>query len=138
MTKQKLHALIDKFLKERKKSTGGYAPVSQEEIDTLCNIVQSLIELKYQPDPDGDVPVEFTIVDRTQYERLGYGPIPYIDKANTEKEQLLAVELAHMNMDIANEAFRRTMQHYLWRRKGLFPIVENITQNKTTKKGRSK
>lgn len=115
--KEKLHKLIDKFLQEKKKSTGGYAPVSQEEIDMLFIIISDIIALKYQEDPDGDVPVEFALVDRNQYERLHYLPVPYFHKADTEKKQLLALELAHMNVEVANSAFSRAISCFLYNRK---------------------
>jgi len=48
---EKIIADVKKFVKDYKiPATGGYAPVTDEELDQIDNIVNSLIEMKYEQD----------------------------------------------------------------------------------------
>ena len=80
MTKKRLLARIDAFLKERKKSDGGYAPVTDDEMGQLRTIIDGLIALKYEEDPDGDHPVDVILTDRTRFERPMHLPVRYAHK----------------------------------------------------------
>ncbi|KWT98056.1 MULTISPECIES: hypothetical protein [unclassified Variovorax] len=79
-TKATLLRRIDAFLKTKKKSDGGFAPVDPKEMEDLYAIVRGLIEVKYEEDPDGDVPVEVILTDRTRFERPLHFPVQYAHK----------------------------------------------------------
>jgi len=59
-----LQKTIDKFLKERRKSDEGWAVVEDEDIEQLYSIISKLIQLKCEPDLDGDYPIECDLINR--------------------------------------------------------------------------
>lgn len=101
--KEKLLERISKFLEERKESDcDGWAPVAFEEMKDLCGIVEDMIRMKWEADADGDVPVEFDLVDRTRFERSHFRPQPYEHKAETldAKDDCLDIALLNMHMAV--------------------------------------
>lgn len=71
---------LEAFLcpQEKRKSTGGYAPVEDGDMNDLAQILRMLIERKWETDPDGDRPVDWELIDRTKYEPMPYRrQIPY-------------------------------------------------------------
>lgn len=58
-------------------SDGGYAPVGQESLDELHALIMILIEARWETDEDGDLPVEFRLVNRNTFQRLHFQPVPY-------------------------------------------------------------
>ncbi len=101
-----LDGLIDRFLEDHRESEGGYAKITSEDISLLREIVQWLIELKCDSDPDGDLPIEFEVVNRRTHERMYYGQVPYRESYDPEDEQeripfMEMVRVLQMNLNIA-------------------------------------
>ena len=101
-----LDGLIDHFLGDHRESKGGYAEITHEDIKELHEIVRELIELKCDRDPDGDLPIEFEIVNRRTHERMNYGQVPYRESYDPEDEQeripfMEMVRVLQMNLNIA-------------------------------------
>lgn len=102
--------------KTKKASDGGYAPVEPKELDELRDIIDALIELKYESDVDGDRPVEVMLVDRTRYERPFVLPIPYTHSKRPEdgKSELELLQTAaenHMTIaKVASDAAERDLR----------------------------
>lgn len=104
-----LFKLISDWAIDQKVSEGSYAPVDPKEIVALNEIILKLLELKYQRDPDGDLPVEWTLVDRTHFYHpfLFYSRMKYPHNARNDEgkydiaklEEGLDVRL--MNLSIA-------------------------------------
>lgn len=71
----------DRFLrwlsKPRIKSEGGYAPVDRESLFELDALISLLIKARWEGDEDGDLPIEYTLVNRTTHHRLHFRPVPY-------------------------------------------------------------
>lgn len=88
MTRATLNKRIDAFLKDQKKSTGGYAPVDPTEIDALHVILNELLALKYQKDPDGDLPVRASLTDLTRYQAPYFPSIPHVHERKNGKSPL--------------------------------------------------
>lgn len=85
---KRLEKKIDKWLAERRKSEGGgWAAITDADINGLYEIIYSLVEAKCQKDADGDTPIQVKIIDRTRYESMHYRPIPYIHEAKTDDQQ---------------------------------------------------
>lgn len=62
-----LDGIIDKFLSERIEAVwDGFAPVSNEHLNELSDIICRLVILKWAPDVDGDYPVTFRLADRNK------------------------------------------------------------------------
>jgi hypothetical protein len=74
-----LNNLLDAFLADRSKSRGGYAPVDQHDGQKLADIFRLILELKYDRDPDGALPIELDIVDRTRFQRMHFFKLQNID-----------------------------------------------------------
>lgn len=112
-----LIAALEKFLATRSKSSGGYAPVADKDIEDLNRIVRLLIEKKYEPDPDGDLPVTFRFIDRTKYQGSHFLLIPHLHSASNEatpdaQAAFRAIEAAHVNLQMAQDQLRQTMHDF--------------------------
>jgi len=99
-----LDGLIDRFLEDHRESDGGYAKVTTEDIHLLYEIVRELIAFKCEEDPDGDLPIEFEIVNRRTHEPMHYGQVPYRDGIDGCREPIPFMEMMRilqMNLSIA-------------------------------------
>jgi hypothetical protein len=102
---------ICEFVKDYKKSDGGYAPVDQNELAELYEIIDMIIKMKYQPDPDGDLPLRCTIQDRTRFMKIPF--TEYIEyESSLERASALlrlsnwASNLAHGDIEEINREKR--------------------------------
>ena len=106
--KVKFGKLVGKFLEHRSESDGGWAPVGDNDIDDLRAIVDMLIQAKYEQDPDGDIPIDIKILDRTKYESSYYFPILYSHRDYDDEElQYRILEDLAFNASAASEALSR-------------------------------
>lgn len=94
--KTEVYSLLDRFLEERRLSEGGWAPVSDEDKWALTQLLNELIRLKFQRDPDGDLPVQFKLIDRNVYRASAYRSVPY-----EHKDPVGAFRAAFTNLRIA-------------------------------------
>lgn len=97
-----LEQKIDKFLSEKRLSHGGYSEVTKDDMVQLRNIIDDLLEIKWQRDPDGDLPVEFTVMDKTTYRIPDYWPIRHYRSDNTDKELFESLRIAGYNLSLAH------------------------------------
>jgi len=109
----KLTARITAFLAQGKTpSDGGFAAVTTDELEELNGIIGDLIAAKYAVDPDGDLPVEFQLTDRTRYERPFNVVIPYSHKPYANySEQELNLFIADRYQTLANYGAERASRH---------------------------
>ena len=99
-----LQTMIDKFLSERRHSAGGWAEVQLQDVKDLCAILSELIKRKFEADPDGDLPIEYTIVDRTRFDRMRFEPVPYHHKAQNLEEKQTILDAHMYNLNVAHIA----------------------------------
>lgn len=92
---------IDAFLEVRRKSTGGWAEVTDEDMAQLSGVIEALIEAKFETDPDGDLPVEFGLTNRNTEMRSHFVSVPYEHKGEFDKH----FSRTELNFDIACSAF---------------------------------
>jgi hypothetical protein len=112
MNKATLNRRIEAFLKNKKESNGGYAPVEPKEVEDLYAIVHALIGLKYETDPDGDLPIHVILTDRTRYERPLALPIRHTHKPVDGLSELeLHQDAAEMHAIYAKAATASVQQH---------------------------
>lgn len=99
-----LQKVVSDFLaKGVKVDDSGWAPVSSEDRHALGAIIEMLIELKWQKDADGDLPMEFTLTDRTRSPGNHFYELPYWhDIKNWNR----VWELVVMNVSIASDDLR--------------------------------
>jgi hypothetical protein len=113
--KKNLKDLINSFLSEPRKSSGGYAPVTEADMHDLHNIIGQLINEKWEDDPDGDSPIDYKLIDRTKYEPDHFYTLPYVNGPNSDLENYL--DLALTNMKIAIEKADIAMKFKRWDKK---------------------
>ena len=100
--KQELHDMLEKFLSTQSKSDGGWAAVSYEDMENLYDIFHKIIEMKYEVDADGDVPVQVKLVDRTKFQKLPYLPLPLMGGYPKSAEEFQdALRYASSNLSMA-------------------------------------
>lgn len=101
MDDKRLNDCLWKFLETRRKSDGDYAPVTDEDMLHLENILHRLVELKCEADPDGDRPIEWILVNRRTHERLYLRPIRYTHQNALEalKDALRNAAMAHARLE---------------------------------------
>jgi hypothetical protein len=104
--KERVLANIELYLSERRESVrGGWAQITKGDMELLDKIIRGLVAAKCCKDADGDVPVEWTLVNRRTHERLGFIPVPYdfCDATPTSDEKLAneAKDLHHYNLRVA-------------------------------------
>jgi len=100
--------MLEAFLKKKSESqNGGFAKVSEGEIEDLYKIILRILELKYEKDADGDIPVDFRLVDRTRFEPLHYIPVPYEHQAKNDKERMDILSTLNLNLLIASQGIDR-------------------------------
>ena len=131
MKHAKIHRLVDAFLtkKVRIKNGGGWAPVTEEEMLQLVDILDQLVTAKYQKDSDGDLPVEFVLIDRNTCQRMDFRTMPYMPKAKeadyTAQDiylEALRFEIAQYNLDLATSYLRESLRP-------VNKMVRDFTQN---------
>lgn len=59
-----LETQIKQFLSEHRKSDGGWAQITKNDITDLYKVIETLIKLKCDSDSDGDYPIEAQLVNR--------------------------------------------------------------------------
>lgn len=104
---QKLAKKIEAYLATRVKSQNGdWAEVTDKDLNTLYEIISGLIHAKYAPDADGDIPIEFRLIDRTKTRRLNYRPVPYDLPGRgelTPEQEAEVMEVLLFNLGIATQ-----------------------------------
>lgn len=110
--KEELDSKITAFLKDKRKSkSGGWAEVTDSDIADLSDIINDIIGLKFERDCDGDLPVEYCLVDRNKYYNIPYVYVPYErdgDTVNGNFERYF--ESTRLNWEIANSAFNQALR----------------------------
>lgn len=109
----KVEKALNKFLAERRISDGGYAPVTDEDMKQLDDLMYELVQAKCGADPDGDRPIECTLVNRKTHERLHYFPIPYGHKLKNFEAMRNRISLLMTNLDMAQEAVSKMMRGFM-------------------------
>ncbi|MHC4188403.1 MAG: hypothetical protein ACYSUB_01800 [Planctomycetota bacterium] len=100
-----LDSLINRFLDDRRKSDGsGWACITSEDMDTLREIIHELIELKCEPDADGDYPIEFKLINRRTHERMCYRPLPYRRQQNDTVSHAELMRILTANLRLAADS----------------------------------
>lgn len=84
-----------------------YAPVTQDDIDSLYDIVLLLLESKYKPDGDGDYPIDFTCRDKNKYKWIVH---PIFNQLDIEAKPLdIITTLSSMIKDISQKLERESI-----------------------------
>lgn len=84
MIPEDLQKKIETFLGEKRLCDRGYAKPTADDIQLLNQIVCDLIEEKFEPDYDGDLPILFHLVDLTEFERPRWVLIRRVDAGDSD------------------------------------------------------
>lgn len=115
-TRQMIDTLLDSLLTERRKSDSSYAPVTDEDWETLCRLFNQILLAKFELDADGDLPIEYTLVNRHTHSRDQYLLIKYPKDASTKQELMDIIRRLSINVGIAaNELDRMSgnLRYYM-------------------------
>lgn len=97
--KKSLENAIEAFLADKRKSRGGWAEVTQTDMDLLVKVCNELRQGKCQRDPDGDIPIEFDLVNRCTHESNNYLSTRYTHKLATEElKKELSVRMCNLKI----------------------------------------
>lgn len=91
-----LDNLINSFLKHHRESDDGWAEITPEDMSLLWDIIRELIKLKCSQDADGDLPIEFKLVNRMTHENLQFDPVPYREEVS--HEQIMRILMRNLNI----------------------------------------
>lgn len=97
-----LQKQIQNFLREKRNSEGGgWSPVTVDDYVQLHQIIGSLLELKWERDGGGDLPIEHHLIDRTKGFLPGLLPIlhPYWRDDDTVADHIDRLELLTAKMN---------------------------------------
>lgn len=107
---------LREFVSARSESNGGYAPVGKDDLNTIGDILNDLLHLKYEMDPDGDIPVVLRLRDRTKMEGNHFQDLPHLDSDTAPVEDLLHYfSMAELNLATAHEQIKRAYTMFDWR-----------------------
>lgn len=117
--KKALQTRIEKFLAVKSESSpgGGWAPVTNREMNQLYAILMDIVAAKYERDADGDLPIEATLVNRCETYGLHYAPLEYLhcgDEAPSLKEINEVLRTARMNLGMAQDDVESTLKQLDW------------------------
>ena len=104
---------LEAFLAVKSRSQGGYAPVGEEDIQALGEILGGIIEAKYEKDLDGDVPVRFNLVDRTRFWNNSFFNIPYTREGDAPdiKALMEVVRVSEANLGMAQDGMKQSLRN---------------------------
>lgn len=108
---KKIETKIDTFLNDKRKSIrGAWATVLDRDLNDLCDIIELLIDEKFQGDADGDRPVRYRLYDRTQVEANHFFDIPHTHKTNNSEDMVEAISFATTNVKMAADKLDTLMK----------------------------
>ena len=95
-------ALLDELMEAPRESDSGWAEVTTEDRDQLHELFRAIIEAKFEPDDDGDSPIEFILVNRNTHQRMHFCPMMYPRLNKGLEGAMRILNVASMNMSIAS------------------------------------
>lgn len=98
-----VRAFLDAPMRESKR--GRFAEVPEGNVGALDTLIRALVKYRYEPDPDGDRPVQWQLSDWTREEPHHFASLPRFadDGSNTEER----LDVALMNLAMANATVQR-------------------------------
>lgn len=107
--KNSLRLAIEDFLKEPRTSNGGWVEVTAKDMTKLEKVCTQLREAKCSRDPDGDIPIEFDLVNRCTHERRHWFQTQYLHKLKDD-ELPQEIKLRMVNLKMAMESLESAMR----------------------------
>lgn len=105
----RVNDLVSTFLRQQRGILDdGWAEVTDDDLLLLNGIITQLLVEKFQEDADGDLPVEFSIINRRTHKKMHYLPVPYTYPA-TVKELMQRLGITATNLQIATDDLRMSV-----------------------------
>lgn len=105
---QQLKDMLEEFLSEKRISTGGWAKPTVNDMSQLNDIIYELLLLKFELDPDGDLPITYIISDKTEEEFAPYIATTHLHNLDDKDKKAWVQTLSDLNynLNIANDRFQ--------------------------------
>lgn len=120
----------------RESEFGGYANITQGDVNELYDIVWDIIHLKCDPDPDGDYPFSFALCDRRKFQMQSF---PYIPRMSYDEDPTTDPLKRGGHLDVLTAAIRSLMndftselsiiQHLQWKNEEVKKKMEKESGN---------
>ena len=110
----KMNKDIQSFLRNRRESYGGWAEITEQDMMDLRSIINLLIDLKCEKDSDGDLPIEYILINRVREYLPYFHPIQYDD--DTPDQLFTVMEQKYFNLSLAQNDFDSTMRSWWYQR----------------------
>lgn len=110
---QQLKDMLDEFLSEKRISLGGWAKPTLTDMVQLNKLIYELLLLKFELDPDGDLPVKYVVIDKTEEEYPNYIPTKHTHKIRSNKEWLQTLSDLNYNKQLAEDRFQTNFTIYV-------------------------
>jgi hypothetical protein len=108
-TREAVEARVKAFLDDpQRKSTGGWAEVPEWDRDELSALIRDLVKFRYEPDPDGDRPMEWQLCDRTRQEPFRFRDSPKLEDNLSNFDRVF--EVALFNLGRASSIVQQLIQ----------------------------
>lgn len=101
-------AAVSSFISDVRVNDGGYTKIIDDDINELSHIIQLLIELKCEPDPDNNYSIEFVLINRLKERQLWPPKVPYRDESKQYGDNHL-IQLLSSAVLRASEALRNEL-----------------------------
>jgi hypothetical protein len=117
MDRTSLEWKISDFLSTPRESDGGYAKITDDDMKDLHIIIETLINLKCEEDPDGDRPINFQLCNRREKHFLIDGwinAVPYESNMDNPLESGGKLDKLMFISERASNALRSEMTLIRW------------------------
>lgn len=113
-----LDDLITTFLLERREHDrdefmlrSAWPRIEDKDLYQLAEIIECLIKLKFATDDEGDLPVEFNLINRKKFQRQHWFKQTYWHRADTVEELFQPLFDANTNVAIAQDELDRIVSY---------------------------
>ena len=114
-TRVELLDLVQKFCDvPQRESDGGFAEVPEGDKAELDALILALVKYRYEPDPDGDRPIRWSLCDQTREQPHSFVNLPLMADDDSNIEQVF--DRALLNMAMASSEVQRIQQVRFWER----------------------
>lgn len=98
----------------QRESDGGFAEVPEGDVAELDALILALIKYRYEPDPDGDRPIRWSLCDWTRQDPHQFVHLPKMEDDESNIERVF--DKALLNMAMASSEVQRLQQIRFWKR----------------------
>ncbi len=115
-----LKDMIEEFLSEKRLSDGSnWAKPTTNDMSQLNDIIYELLLLKFERDANGDLPVKYLTVDKTEEDCPPYLPTRHTHKISGKREWLKILGDLNYNRLLADDRFQTAFRIFYLDNRGI-------------------